>query len=165
MNAWCIKKDKIQNLIKQKNEWMPSEALSLVEVPIPDIDDDEALIKCYSAGLNFNTVWSTKCIPVNPFNLVNGHVKRNPLSKKHVQDYFIPGSDGAGVIIKSGKNLKIFKEGDEVVIHCSVIADDDLKLNDPMTSKTQSIWGYETNFGSFADYTIVKESQLGNQKT
>ena len=29
-----------------------------------------------------------------------------------------------------------------------------------MLSKTQSVWGYETNFGSFAEYSIVKISQL-----
>ena len=29
-----------------------------------------------------------------------------------------------------------------------------------MLSKSQSIWGYETNYGAFAEYTKVKSSQL-----
>ena len=29
-----------------------------------------------------------------------------------------------------------------------------------MVSRTQSIWGYETNYGSFADYSVAKGSQL-----
>ena len=76
MKAWCIKKNTINELIKKNKKWIPSDALEIdYDIPIPDISDDEVLIKNYSAGLNFNTVWSTKCIPVNPFNLVNGHVK------------------------------------------------------------------------------------------
>jgi crotonyl-CoA carboxylase/reductase len=31
---------------------------------------------------------------------------------------------------------------------------------DDMLSKSQSIWGYETNFGSFAEYTCVNQRQL-----
>ena len=46
------------------------------------------------------------------------------------------------------------------MVHCAVISDEDLNLKDPMLSKSQSVWGYETNFGSFAEYSIVKISQL-----
>ena len=118
------------------------------DIKLPDIDENEALIKVYSAGLNFNSVWSARCYPVDPFSLANGHVRRNKNDKKHLQDYFIPGSDACGQIVKIGKN-KSFKEGDEVVVHCAVISDEDLNLKDPMLSKSQSVWGYETNFGSF----------------
>lgn len=161
MKSWIIKREKAQEILLSKNhDLLPSEVLTLNnDIQLPDIDENEALIKIKSAGLNFNTVWSAKCYPVDPFSLVNGHVRRNKYDKKHIQDYFIPGSDGSGTIVKIGNN-KNFKEGDEVIIHCAVISDEDNKLRDPMLSKTQSIWGYETNFGSFSDYSIVKISQL-----
>ena len=157
MKALVIEK---KNLLNIKKKWSPKETLSLRDnIILPEIAENEALVKIKSAGLNFNTVWSSIAYPVDPFALLNGHVRRNPNDKKHLRDYFIPGSDGSGEIVKIKKN-KNFKEGDEVVIHCAVIADKDLKMKDPMLSKTQSVWGYETNFGSFAEYSIVKISQL-----
>ena len=160
MKAWVIEKNKTSNLQENKKIFLPSEALNFHDnVPIPEILENEALIKIRSAGLNFNTVWSAKAYPVDSFQLVMGHVRRNPKDKKHIQDYFIPGSDGSGTVVKIGKNNK-FKEGDEVVVHCAVIADEDMLMKDPMLSKTQSVWGYETNFGSFAEYSVVKISQL-----
>ena len=161
MKAWVISKNKVKkNLADQNKNILPSSMLDLnSEIQLPEISENEALIKIEAAGLNFNSVWSARCYPVDPFNLVNGHVRRNKNDKKHLQDYFIPGSDASGVVVKIGKNSK-FKEGDVVVVHCAVIADSDLKLQDPMLSKTQSVWGYETNFGSFAEFSIVKISQL-----
>ena len=153
MKCWVIKKTKSKEILANDNKnIIPSDVLSLEQdIELPEISQDEALIKINSAGLNFNSVWSAKCFPVDPFSLVNGHVRRNKEEKKHIQDYFIPGSDAAGKIMKIGKSEK-FKEGDEIVVHCAVINEKDLNLKDPMLSKTQSVWGYETNFGSFAEY-------------
>jgi len=161
MKCWVIKKTKSKEILANNNKnIIPSDVLSLEQdIELPEISQDEALIKINSAGLNFNSVWSAKCFPVDPFSLVNGHVRRNKEEKKHIQDYFIPGSDAAGKIMKIGKSEK-FKEGDEIVVHCAVINEKDLGLKDPMLSKTQSVWGYETNFGSFAEFSIVKISQL-----
>ena len=158
MKAWVIKKDVI-NHHNIKN-LKPSDILTLSEnITLPEIGNNECIIKIKSAGLNFNSVWSSKLYPVDPFALLNGHVRRNGNDKKHLQNYFIPGSDACGEIVKINGSKK-FKEGDEVIIHCAVIADEDLNLKDPMLSKSQSVWGYETNFGAFAEYTIVKNSQL-----
>jgi len=157
MRCWVIDKKDVNNSnINSK----PSDILKLREdIILPEIDENECLVKIKSAGLNFNSVWSSKLYPADPFSLMNGHVRRNKNDAKHVQNYFIPGSDACGEIVKI-KNSENFKEGDEVIIHCAVIADEDLSTKDPMLSKSQSIWGYETNFGSFAEYSIVKNSQL-----
>lgn len=157
MKAWTINTN-IKNKININNT-SAKDVLQLSEINLPEIKDNESLIKIDSCGLNFNSVWSCKFYPVDPFSLVNGHVRRNQNDRSHIQEYFIPGSDACGKIVKI-KDNKEFKEGDEVVIHCAVIDDFDLKLKDPMLSKTQSVWGYETNFGAFAEYTIVKNSQL-----
>ena len=161
MKAWIISKNKARQTLSDTNhKILPSSILELNnEIKLPTISENEALIKIEAAGLNFNSVWSARCYPVDPFSLVNGHIRRNQNDKKHLQDYFIPGSDASGHIVKIGDNSK-FKEGDQVIVHCAVISDEDLSLNDPMLSKSQSVWGYETNFGSFAEYSIVKTSQL-----
>ena len=157
--CWVIEKSKATTF-KDLGKIKADEILEIKEnVELPDISEDESLIKINSAGLNFNSIWSSKLYPVDPFNLVNGHVRRNQSDKKHIKDYFIPGSDACGTIVKTQNNSK-FKEGDEIVVHCAVIDSEGMQLSDPMLSKSQSIWGYETNFGAFSEYAIVKNSQL-----
>ena len=49
-----------------------------------------------------------------------------------------------------------------VIVHCHQDDGDDEECNggDPMHSTTQRIWGYETPFGSFAQFTKVQARQL-----
>jgi crotonyl-CoA carboxylase/reductase len=54
------------------------------------------------------------------------------------------------------------KVGDEVVVHCGTWSRDCPWVkagNDPMYSPTFKIWGYETNYGSFAQFTKVQAHQ------
>lgn len=157
MKAWTISRASIGH----KNIQFPSENLTLMDVPIPKIvNGNEVLVRLKSSSINFNTVWSCMRQPMDPFNLLTGHIKRNPCDSHHNLDYYIPGSDGSGIVVEVGKDVKNFRPGDEVVIHCAVIADEDIKMKDSMLSKSQSIWGYETNYGAFAEYSLVKSSQL-----
>jgi crotonyl-CoA reductase len=157
MKAWTINRASLNT----GNVQLPSESLVLRNVPIPKIvNSNEVLIKLKSSSLNFNTVWSCMRQPMDPFALLAGHIKRNPNDSHHNIDYYIPGSDGAGVVVDVGDGVVDFKPGDQVVIHCAVISDDDLHIQDSMLSKSQSIWGYETNYGAFAEYTLIKSSQL-----
>src|SRR6478735_6801043 len=47
------------------------------------------------------------------------------------------------------------KPGDEVVIHCNQASYEDVEVHglDPMAAPSQQIWGYETTWGSFAQFT------------
>ena len=104
---------------------------------------------------------SATCHPISPFQLINNHIRRNSSDADHSQNFAILGSDAAGVISKVGSEVKDFKEGDEVIIHCNVVDESDpISSEDSMLSKSQSIWGYETNYGAFAEYTKVRVSQL-----
>jgi crotonyl-CoA reductase len=162
MKAWTIPKANPNSRIIN----LPSETLVLQNVPIPAIvNDNEVLVKLKSSSINFNAVWSCMREPIDPFGLLAGHIKRNPHDSHHNLDYCIPGSDGAGVVVQVGVAVSDFIPGDEVVIHCAVISDDDKNMQDPMLSKTQSIWGYETNYGAFAEFTLVKSSQLIKKPT
>ena len=162
MWAYGVTKKSVDEVSKLKlSERKPSEGVLKMDVPVPEINDDEVLIKVKASALNFNSIWSALSHPISSFQLVNQHVQRNPEEKSHIQDFAIFGSDASGIIEKVGKNVTNWKIGDEVVVHCNVIdTNDPISQTDGMLSESQSIWGYETNYGAFAEYTKVKSSQL-----
>ena len=55
-----------------------------------------------------------------------------------------------------------WKPGDEVVIHCNQASYEDPEVHglDPLAAPSQQIWGYETSWGSFAQFTKVQAQQL-----
>jgi crotonyl-CoA reductase len=71
------------------------------------------------------------------------------------------GSDLAGVVLRTGPGVNVWKPGDEVVAHCaSVELESPLGHNDTMLDPEQRIWGFETNFGGLAQLALVKANQL-----
>jgi crotonyl-CoA carboxylase/reductase len=55
-----------------------------------------------------------------------------------------------------------WQPGDEVVIHCNQASYEDVEVHglDPLAAPSQRIWGYETTWGSFAQFTKVQAQQL-----
>jgi crotonyl-CoA reductase len=162
MWAYGINKEKLLEINKIPLEQRkPSNGVMLLDIAIPKIKDDEVLIEVKSSALNYNSIWSSLAFPISPFQLINQHIARNKRDADHEQDYAIFGSDASGVIVEVGKNVSKWKEGDEVIVHCNVIdTEEEIAQSDGMLAKSQSIWGYETNFGAFAQYCKVKSSQL-----
>jgi crotonyl-CoA reductase len=139
----------------------PSDYLVKLDVPKPEISSNEVLVKVNCSALNYNSIWSTLCHPISPFQLINQYVSRNKHESSHLQDFAIFGSDASGTIEKVGDNVKNWKVGDNVIIHCNIVnSEDPIIQRDGMLSESQSIWWYETNYGAFAEYTKVKSSQL-----
>ncbi len=131
------------------------------EVAIPEPKPGEVLIKVKGAALNYNSVWSLLSHPADAFSLIAGFVRRNPDCTHHQTDFQIVGSDASGSIVKTGAAVRGWKAGDEVVVHCNVVdPNDSLSQIDSLLSPSQAIWGYETNFGAFAEYALVREAQL-----
>jgi len=158
------KKNRMHTLNKANDK--PSFGIERFEIDLPELKSGEVLIKVKASGLNFNSIWSSLAHPIDPFALISGHVSRNPRDIDHNQDYAIFGSDASGIIIQVAEDITQWREGDEVVVHCNVIdGTDPLVEADGMISGTQSIWGYETNFGAFAEYTKVRETQLLRKPT
>lgn len=162
MWAYGVKKEFAKEVSRTPHELRkPSEGIALLEIPLPEPKKNEVIVKVYSSALNYNSIWSATCHPISPFQLINNHIRRNSSDAEHSQNFAILGSDAAGVISKVGSDVKDFKEGDEVIIHCNVVDESDpISSEDSMLSKSQSIWGYETNYGAFAEYTKVRASQL-----
>ncbi len=145
MHAWLIRAERFGK---------PMEAFQQEVVNVPGIADDEVLVYVMAAGINYNNVWAGLGIPVNVI------AARNKGGEP--EDFHIGGSDASGIVYKVGKDVTNVKVGDEVVIHCGTWDRNCAWVKnggDPMYSPTFRIWGYETNYGSFAQFTKVQAQQ------
>ncbi|MBK8078334.1 MAG: crotonyl-CoA carboxylase/reductase [Kineosporiaceae bacterium] len=145
MHAWLIRPERFGP---------PTQAFQKEIVDVPQIADDEVLVYVMAAGVNYNNVWAGLGIPVNVIGARN--------KAGETEAFHIGGSDASGIVYQVGKDVTNVKVGDEVVMHCgswdrtcpTVTAG-----GDPMYSPTFRIWGYETNWGSFAQFTKVQGQQ------
>jgi NADPH:quinone reductase-like Zn-dependent oxidoreductase len=102
------------------HEYGAPEVLKFEEVPRPEPSDDEALVRVIASSVN----------PADPLTL----------SGKYAQEFgthlpLIPGYDIAGVVEKTGANVRKLKVGD-------------------------AVYGYPNFGGGWADYVTVKESEV-----
>lgn len=131
------------------------------EVEMPEIAPDECVVAVMSAAINFNTVWSAIFEPVPTFAFLEKFGRQGWYGARHDLPYHQLGSDGAGVVVRTGAGVKHWKVGDRVVISPSYVDEEDHgSYDDGMMSETQLAWGFETNFGSLGDYCVVKANQL-----
>ncbi len=145
MHAWLIRAERFGK---------PTEAFQQEVIPVPGIADDEVLVYVKAAGINYNNVWAGLGIPVNVITA------RNKAGEP--EDFHVGGSDASGIVYKVGKDVTNVKVGDEVVMHCGKWDRNCSWVRnggDPMYSPSFRIWGYETNYGSFAQFTKVQGHQ------
>ena len=109
----------------------------------------EVIVRVMAAGVNFNNVWAALGKPVSVF-------------RYHAEDHHIGGSDASGIVWKVGEGVTRWKPGDEVVVHCNQASYEDPEVHglDPLAAPSQQIWGYETTWGSFAQFCKVQAQQL-----
>ena len=140
MHAWVIRRDRHGN---------PMQSFKEEEFPVPEIGPNEVLIFVMAAGVNYNGVWAGLGVPVSVLDMTK-------------KDYHIAGSDASGIVWKVGSDVKKWKVGDEVIIHGMQWDHEDAEVNggEPMISKTQKVYGYETADGSFAQFTAVQAHQV-----
>ena len=141
MTAWVI---------RQEREGEPVDAFQLEEIEVPEPGAFEVIVRVMAAGVNFNNVWASLGKPVSVF-------RYHPN-----EDHHIGGSDASGIVWKVGEGVTKWKPGDEVVIHCNQASYEDIEVHglDPLAAPSQQIWGYETSWGSFAQFTKVQAQQL-----
>jgi crotonyl-CoA reductase len=139
----------------------PRKSLHLDEVPTPEVAPGEALVAVMASAINYNTVWTSIFEPVSTFGFLKRYGRISPLAKRHDLPYHVVGSDLAGVVLKVGAGVQMWKPGDKVVAHClSVELESPAGHDDTMMDPEQRIWGFETNFGGLADLALVKTNQL-----
>ncbi|GAA4845832.1 crotonyl-CoA carboxylase/reductase [Actinomycetospora corticicola] len=139
----------------------PRKSLHLDEVPTPEVAPGEALVAVMASAINYNTVWTSIFEPVSTFGFLKRYGRISDLAKRHDLPYHVVGSDLAGVVLKVGAGVQMWKPGDKVVAHClSVELESPAGHDDTMMDPEQRIWGFETNFGGLADMALVKTNQL-----
>lgn len=143
MAAWVIREDRFGE---------PRDAFQLEEIEVPEPGAFEVIVRVMAAGVNFNNVWAALAEPISIFRYGD-----HPQYGHH-----IGGSDASGIVWKVGEGVTRWKPGDEVVIHCNMASYEDPEVHglDPMAAPSQMIWGYETTWGSFAQFTKVQAQQL-----
>ncbi len=137
-------------VIRQEREGEPLDAFQLEQMEVPEPGAFEVVIRVMAAGVNFNNVWAALGQPVSVFRF-------------HPEvDHHIGGSDAAGIVWKVGPGVTRWKPGDEVVVHCNCASYEDPEVHglDPLAAPSQQIWGYETSWGSFAEFAKVQAQQL-----
>jgi crotonyl-CoA carboxylase/reductase len=139
-------------VIRPEREGEPKDAFQLEDIEVPDPGAFEVIVRVMAAGVNFNNVWASLGKPVSVFSYGD-----------HPQwGHHIGGSDASGIVWKVGEGVTKWKPGDEVVIHCNQASYEDVEVHglDPLAAPSQMIWGYETTWGSFAQFTKVQAQQL-----
>jgi crotonyl-CoA carboxylase/reductase len=136
-------------VIRAEREGPPLKAFQLEEMEVPEPGAMEVVVRVMAAGVNYNNVWAAEGKPISVF-------------RYHDEDHHIGGSDASGVVWKVGPGVTRWKPGDEVVVHCNQASYEDPEVHglDPMAAPSQKIWGYETSWGSFAQFCKVQAQQL-----
>ena len=140
MAAWVIRAERFGK---------PRDAFRIEEMEVPEPGAMEVVVRVMAAGVNYNNVWAARGEPISVF-------------RYHAEDHHIGGSDASGIVWQVGPGVTRWKPGDEVVIHCNQASYEDPEVHglDPMAAPSQKIWGYETTWGSFAQFCKVQAQQL-----
>ncbi|HET6447747.1 MAG TPA: crotonyl-CoA carboxylase/reductase [Conexibacter sp.] len=143
MTAWVIREERLGE---------PVDAFQLEEIETPQPGAFEVVVRVMAAGVNFNNVWAALGEPVSVMRYGD-----HPQYGHH-----IGGSDASGIVWKVGEGVTRWQPGDEVVIHCNQASYEDPEVHglDPLAAPSQEIWGYETTWGSFAQFCKVQAQQL-----
>jgi crotonyl-CoA carboxylase/reductase len=139
-------------VIREEREGEPIDAFQIEEIEVPEPGALEVIVRVMAAGVNYNNVWAALGQPVGVWRYGD-----HPEYGHH-----IGGSDASGVVWKVGEGVTRWQPGDEVIIHCNQASYEDIEVHglDPMAAPSQKIWGYETTWGSFAQFTKVQAQQL-----
>lgn len=144
----------LAQVIRAERFGEPRDAFHVEAVEVPALGAREVLVYVMAAGVNYNNVWAAMGIPVD---VIKARQKKGEREAFH-----IGGSDASGVVWAIGAEVTSVQIGDEVVVHCGTWDADDpwvVAGKDPMFAPSQKIWGYESNWGSFAQYAKVQDHQ------
>jgi len=144
----------LAQVIREDRFGEPLDAFRIEEIAAPKLEPDEVLVQVMAAGVNFNGVFAAMGQPVNVIGMRR--------KSGDPDDFHIAGSDASGIVVAVGADVREVVPGAEVVLHCGVWDGGGAAASagaDVTLSSSFRIWGYETNWGSFAELTKVKSFQ------
>jgi len=142
------------SLIRPERYGEPRDAFQVELVDVPSPGPRQALVWVMAAGVKYNNVWAALGQPVD---VVANRQKQD----KSEPPFHIGGSDASGIVWAVGEGARV-KVGDEAVLSCAMWDEEapDIRAGaDPITSTSTRIRGYEVNWGSFAQFTLVDDYQ------
>ncbi|ALM43449.1 crotonyl-CoA carboxylase/reductase [Streptomyces albidoflavus] len=139
------------SLIRQERYGRPVDAFRTEVVDVPPVGPGQVLVKVMAAGVNYNNVWAALG---EPLDVIAARQKQGA-----TEDFHIGGSDLSGIVWAVGDGVRLKPGAEVVVLACRWDESaEDIRLGaDPVTSSTQRVWGYEENYGSFAQFAVVDE--------
>lgn len=143
------------SVIRAERYGPPRTAFQVEIVDVPTIGARQVLVWVMAAGINYNNVWASLGTPVD---VIAARCKRSPDEPA----FHIGGSDASGIVWAVGSEVRNVAVGDEVVLSCAMWDENAVDIRagaDPITSTSAKIWGYEENWGSFAQFTRVDDYQ------
>jgi len=132
----------------------PSDAIRDEVIDVPQVGPHDVLVATMAAGVNFNNVWAARGVPID--------VTKGQSRWGEPTDFHIVGSDASGVVYAVGSDVRDVQPGDEVVVHPGQWNLDDpwvMSGKDPGLASSFRVWGYDTCWGSMAQFTKVQEHQ------
>jgi crotonyl-CoA carboxylase/reductase len=142
-------------VVRQDRFGDPASAFAIEEVQTPPLGPDDVLVAVMAAGVNYNNVWAARGIPVDVIGM------RQRAGEPY--DFHVGGSDASGIVYAIGEAVTGIAVGDEVIVHPGYWDADDPWIasgRDPMIAPSARIWGYDTNFGAFAQFARVQSHQV-----
>jgi crotonyl-CoA carboxylase/reductase len=141
-------------LVRPERFGEPRDSIRDEVIDVPEIGPNEALVMVMAAGVNFNNVWAARGVPVD--------VTKTQARWGEPTDFHIVGSDAAGIVYSVGRDVTNVNVGDRVVVHAGQWDVDDpwvVAGKDPGLAASFRVWGYDTCWGSFAQFTKVQAHQ------
>lgn len=141
-------------LVRPERFGEPRDAIKDEVIGVPEIGPNDALVMVMAAGVNFNNVWAARGVPID--------VTKTQARWDEPTDFHIVGSDAAGIVYSVGSDVTNVNVGDRVVVHAGQWDVDDpwvVAGKDPGLAASFRVWGYDTCWGSFAQFAKVQAHQ------
>lgn len=133
----------------------PKDSIRDEVIDVPELGPRDVLVATMAAGVNFNNVWAARGVPVD--------VTKSQARWGEPTDFHIVGSDAAGIVYAVGSEVTGVQVGDHVAVNPAQWDLDDpwvVAGNDPGLAGTFRVWGYDSCWGSMAQFTKVQQHQV-----
>ena len=136
-------------VIREEREGEPIEAFQLEEMEVPEPGAFEVIVRVMAAGVNFNNVWAALGKPVSVFRYHHGGPPHRRLRRV---GHRLEGRRGRHALEARRRGRRALQPG--------LLRGLEVHGLDPLAAPSQQIWGYETTWGSFAQFCKVQAQQL-----
>ncbi len=141
-------------VVRQDRYGDPEQAYQVERVEVPPIGPGEVLIYVMATGINYNGIWAGLGYPLDIIQVRQ--------RQGEPWDFHVGGSDCSGVVYAVGDGVPGVKVGDHVITHPGWWDSNDPLVKatgDGTLSSTMRLWGYETTWGTFAQFARAQDHQ------